>query len=66
MDLRLGIGWCEGEGMDNYKEGAYLVSEDLRLSVVLEVTVPLEPAFYDLAKFDCKGLVIEQMVNAES
>ena len=46
-------------------ERVYLVSQDLTLGVVFKVSVPLEPALDELAKFVGKGGV-KEVVDAQS
>ena len=44
----------------------YLVPLDLTLGVVLKVTVALEATFNELAKFQSKRFMVEEMVDAHA
>lgn len=45
---------------------SYLVSLNLALRVILKVSVSLESALYDFSKLFSKGVVVEQVVDAQA
>ncbi len=44
----------------------HLVAQDLPFGIILEIAVPLEAPFDDLAELGCEGVLVEEVVHPEA